>query len=112
METKPLLSVVGVECAPEAEEKFNKWYTETHVPMILKSKWCDGATRYKRVPITKEEAPTYLAIYEFKNRQAFEAHSSSPELAAAIEEMKETWPDKGFELKWRGIYEPLKTWRK
>ena len=114
MEAQPVLYIRGIQCAPEFEEKFNKWFEEIHIPMLLKSNWVDGATRYKLAPVLEEEAPTYVTICEFKNRQAFEAWSASPELVAAAKEREETWPIWPDEIKtmWRGVYEPIKTWHK
>ena len=80
--------------------------------MLFKSKWLEGVTRYKLVPTTEEENPKYLAIYEFKDRQAFEVYYASPERYAANEERKETWVEEDFEVKWRAVYEPIKTWHK
>lgn len=37
---------------------------------------------------------------------------TSPELAAAAEEMKETWKDGGLDIKWMAQYKPIKTWEK
>ena len=112
MQEKAVLFFVGSQCTPEQEEKFNKWYNETHIPMLLKARGMVGATRYKLAPIIEGEYPTYLAIYEFEDRQAFEEFWSGSVLVAAREEMKETWGDKPFDIKWRVVYEPIKTWHK
>jgi len=112
MHGKPVIFLLATGCAPELEEKFNNWYDATHIPMLLKSKWLQGVTRYKLAPVTQGEYPEYLAIYEFDDRQAFEAWFSGPERHAAREEMQDTWADKAFEIKWRVVYEPLKTWHK
>ena len=112
MQDKPVIFVVGTQCAPELDEKFNNWYNGTHIPMLLESEHLDGVTRYKLAPVTEGEHPTYLAIYEFKDRQAFEAWYSSRELAAAGEERAETWAEKDFEVHGMAVYEPLKTWHK
>ena len=112
MQDKPVVFVVGTQCAPELDEKFNNWYNGTHIPMLLESEHLVGVTRYKLAPVTKGEYPTYLALYEFKDRQGFEAWYSGPELLAARGERKETWAEKDFEVKWTAVYEPLKTWHK
>ena len=112
MKDKPVVFVVATQCAPELEERFNNWYNKTHIPDLLKSKWLDGVTRYKVAPVTEGESSKYLAIYEFKDRQALEAWYSGPEVRAAREERKQTWADKDFEVKWIAAYEPMKTWHK
>ena len=123
METKPIIHIVGTQCRPEDEAKFNKWYDEIHTPLLLKFKGIKEVTRYK---ITKgikevapfrvtneieeyetEEYPAYLAIYKFESQNAYEAYLTSPELAAAWGEAKKTWPDGGFRIKWRVQYEPI-----
>jgi uncharacterized protein (TIGR02118 family) len=106
-----LVNLVATECKPEAEDKFNKWYNEVHIPLLFKHPGMKKVTRYK-IREKSAESPTYLAIYEFESPQAFEAYSSSPELAAGRDEMKETWKDGGFDIKWRAQYEELKTWEK
>ena len=111
METKSLIHIVGTQCQPEVEEKFNAWYEQTHIPMLLKCDGLKGVTRYK-IKKSSEGYPEYLAIYEFDSREAFEAYETSPELASALEEMRETWKEGGYETVWRVQFETLKTWRK
>ena len=112
MQEKSTVYLVGARCTPELDEEFNRWYDETHIPMLLKSPWLEGVTRYKLAPVMEGDYPEYLVICEFKSRQAFEAWVSGPEVHAAREELKETWKDKDLEIKWRVVYEPLKTWGK
>jgi len=111
METRPVIHIVGTRCQPQVEEKFNIWYDQTHIPMLLKFNGLRGATRYK-ISKAGEGYPEYISIYEFDNRQAFEAYETSSELAAALDEMRETWRDGGWETVWRVQYEAMKTWRK
>ena len=111
MGNKPIINVVATQCQPEDEEKFNKWYDEIHIPMLLKFKGITEVTRYKIIS-ESEEYPKYLTIYEFENQNTFEVFQTSSELAAVREEMNKTWKDKGFETKWRVQYELTKTWRR
>ncbi|MFC1915964.1 DUF4286 family protein [Chloroflexota bacterium] len=111
MGSSPVINVVAVQCQSEVEEKFNKWYDEIHIPMLFKHKGMKKVTRYKILK-ESEEYPSYLAIYEFENRQAYEAYTTSPELAAGIAEMKETWKEGGFDIRWRVQYEAMKIWEK
>ena len=115
MQDKPVIFVIGTQCNPELEEKFNNWYSGTHIPMLLESKWVDRITRYKLAPAVEGRYPAlakYLAIYEFKDQQAFEAWFSSPEMQAAREERQQTWAEKDFEVTGAGVYEPIKTWHR
>jgi uncharacterized protein (DUF1330 family) len=105
-----IVNIVASECTGD-EAKFNKWYNEVHIPMLLKFKGLKRASRYKQLGENKEQA-TYLAFYEFENKDALDALHASPEFAAAMEEMKETWKDGGFESKWVVPYEHIKTWER
>ena len=111
METRPVINIIGTRCRPEVEEKFNTWYNEIHIPMLLKFKGLREVTRY-RILEPSEEYPQHLNIYEFDSRQAFEEYETSPEFTAAVDEMQETWREGGWERKWRVQYEVIKTWRK
>lgn len=111
METKPVINILGTRCRPEDEEKFNKWYEEVHIPLLLRFKGLKAVTRYK-ITGEAEEYPKYLAIYKFDSQEAYQAYETSPELAAAREEMRETWKEGGFEIKWRVQYESMKTWER
>ena len=111
METERVINVVGFDCNPEVEEKFNAWYSERHVPVVFKNEGMRRVARYKRIG-NGEQYPKYLTIYEFKGFQAFKEYDSGPELAAAFEELQDTWPEAPSEVKWRVQYELIKTWEK
>jgi uncharacterized protein (TIGR02118 family) len=106
-----ILNIVATQCSPENEDRFNKWYNEVHVPLLFKFKGMKKVTRYKLMG-PAESCPAYIAIYEYDNPEDLEASMRSPEFAAAMEEMRESWPGGGFELKWAGNYEPVKTWER
>ncbi|MFC1929663.1 EthD family reductase [Chloroflexota bacterium] len=110
MEAKSVINMRGIDCPPELEEKFNKWYEETHIPMLLKTGEVRSVTRYKRAG-DDGNYPKYLAVYEFENQQAFEKYKNSPEMVAALEDVKKTWPDKKYESKWSTQYEAMRTWK-
>jgi len=112
LEDEPVMFVVGTQCHPDDDEKFNNWYNGTHIPMLLESEYLVGVTRYKLAPGTEGEYPTYLALYEYKDVPAFEKWYSSPQLLASREERKQTWADRDFEVKWTAVYQPLKSWRR
>lgn len=111
MATTPIINIIATQCRPEVEEKFNRWYDEIHIPLLLKFKGIKEVTRYKIINET-EEYPTYLTVYEFESQKTYEAFTTSLEYAAVREEMGETWKEGGFEIKWRVQYEPLKTWKR
>ena len=113
MENKPVILIAGTQCTrAELDERFNKWYDEVHIPMLLKSEWLEGVTRYKLAPLTEGDYPRYMVVYEFKDIEAFKAWDSSEITEAAREERKQSWADEDFEIKWRVVYEPMKSWHK
>ena len=111
MKDKSVILIIGEQCHPEDEEKFNKWYNEIHIPMLLKFQGLKEATRYKIID-GSEVYPKYLAILRFDNRKALQAYETSPERAASTVELKDTWKDRGFEVNWRTKYEVIKTWQR
>lgn len=110
MEAKTTIHIVGTECPPEAEEKFDTWYSERHVPDVLKFKGVKRVTRYRKLS-ADGEYPKFLAVYEFNNRQDFEAYNTSPERTAAIEDWLKIQKELGSSIKWSVQYEVIKTWQ-
>lgn len=120
MTNAKVVHLVGTQCRPDAEDKFNQWYNEVHIPMLLKFKGLKGVTRYKRIG-QAGEYPEYLTVYQFDSKADFDTYEkSSPEVAAAREDTRRTWqvsgshPAKGegaFEVKWRIQYKIIKSWK-
>jgi uncharacterized protein (TIGR02118 family) len=109
MEENGFLRLVGINCPPELDDEFNRWYNTTHVPLIMKFPRIKKAIRAKiDQPIS--DLPQYLAIYEFESRTDFEDWLASPELAAAAKEANETWSEKKYERKFFVEYEVVKIW--
>ncbi len=104
-----IINIVATECAPENDAKFNKWYNEVHIPMLMKYKGIKKVTRYRLIE-EKAPRPKFLAVYEYDTKEAFEALNKSPEFQAAIAEMQETWKDQMIDIKWAVSGEPIKTW--
>jgi heme-degrading monooxygenase HmoA len=124
MKDKRVVNVVGVECSTEVEEKFDKWHEEVHIPLLLKFPGLLAVTRYRMTEsrsgaVVEADYPKYLAIYEFKNEEAFKEYNNSKAYLEARAEMLDTWGGDphvgkpgGFSVKWRVQYEVLKTWSK
>jgi uncharacterized protein (TIGR02118 family) len=111
MEKSRYLNIVATECVPGDEAKFNKWYNEVHIPMLMRFKGIKKVTRYKVMGESKEKGQ-YLAIYEYDSQEAMSALNASPEFKAAIDEMNETWKGQMFDLKWGMNCEPIKAFGK
>jgi quinol monooxygenase YgiN len=90
MANNQVIFIVGTTCRVKDVAKFNKWYDEVHIPMLMKSRYLKGVSRYRAV-VNAGDPPRYIAIYRFANMKDFEAQQAGPELAAARAEMRETW---------------------
>ena len=119
MANSPLIRIIGVRCRPDQEEKYNKWHSEVHVPLLFKFKGVKKVTRCKILSPGRTYAgfpevdyPNYLTIYEFEDETASRGYESSPELAEATKEAKETWGDDFYGRVWLAGYEVLNTWQK
>ncbi|KAJ6593235.1 hypothetical protein B0H19DRAFT_1280236, partial [Mycena capillaripes] len=62
-----------------AEQTFNDWYAEEHVPMLSAVSGWRSSYRF-RLLTASENPPQYLALHEWESRDAF----GTPELKAAI----------------------------
>jgi uncharacterized protein (TIGR02118 family) len=108
MANKPIINIVATRCQPKDVGKFDKWYNEVHIPMLLKFKGLKAAARYKVIG-DSSDAPRFMALYKFASEKDFADFQKSPELAAAIKEMGETWGN-NIELTSRVQYELIKEW--
>jgi hypothetical protein len=109
MKSKSLVHVVGTECPPEMEKKYDQWYSERHVPDVLKFKKLKSVTRLKKLH-SEGEAPKFLTFYEFDSEKDYQDYIKSPERAAAGPD----WVRVQKELKvcrtWFAQYEVIKGW--
>jgi hypothetical protein len=111
MDNKPVIITRWFGCPPEVEDKYNKWYNEVHIPMLLKCGQIKRVTRYKMIS-DDESFPKYMTIYEFEDLEAFERYDTSEARTAAHEEIKQSWPEgqPKYQSKGRARYEVMKTW--
>ena len=116
MNNKPLIWLVGILCKAEAEAKFNAWYDDVHVPMLLKGDHVKKVTRFKladetyHVGTTAQSCPNYLTIYEFENQDQFDSWMNGQARAEAGEDKEKTWSENPSELKWATRYDLINTW--
>jgi len=104
-----IINIVTTECPPEMDAKFNKWYNEVHIPMLMKYKGIKKVTRYKTVEAPGAR-PKYIAVYEYDDQAALTGQFGSPEFKAVREEMEQTRKSLTFDLKGAMSCEPIKTW--
>lgn len=116
MSNETVIWTVGLRCKPEDEQKFNTWYDEVHVPMLLKGGLVKNVARFRladetyHVGTTTQPSPKYLTIYEFENRQKFESWMTSPARVEAGEDKATTWGDGGYEVVLASRYDRTNAW--
>lgn len=116
MTPQTVIWTVGIQCPAEDEDKFNTWYDDIHVPMLLKGDLVKKVTRFKladetyHVGTTTQVCPNYLTIYEFESPALFDAWMNSPARAEAGEDKTNTWGDKVYEVKWASRYNLITAW--
>ena len=106
----PLVHINWNEPSPEVEEKYNHWYNEIHVPMILRFPKILRVTRYRigDAAGNYKKSPRYCTFYEFESEKDYLAYENSLSTAEAFEEMRETWKKGGFTIRFRAQYKPMK----
>ena len=116
MSNKPLIWIVGIQCKAEAEAKFNTWYDDVHVPMLLKGDHVKKVTRFKladktyQVGTTTQVCPNYLTIYEFESPDRLDSWMNGQARAEAGEDKGKTWIDDPYEVKWATRYDLINSW--
>ncbi|MCP5328938.1 MAG: EthD family reductase [Steroidobacteraceae bacterium] len=116
MRSNRVIWTVGLQCRPQDEDKFNKWYDEVHVPMLLKGGHVSKVTRYELADAVYDVAPgamkcpKYQTVYEFEDQQKFEAWMHGEERMAAGRDKAEAWGDRGYEVIWAARYDVTSTW--
>ncbi|MEJ5059358.1 MULTISPECIES: DUF4286 family protein [unclassified Pseudomonas] len=116
MSNQTVIWTVGINCPAEDEKKFNAWYDDVHVPMLLKGDNVKKVTRFKlaeetyHVGTTTQPCPTYLTIYEFENQAKFEAWMNGASRAEAGDDKTKTWGDKVYDVQWATRYHLTKAW--
>lgn len=116
MSDQTVIWTVGINCPQEDEEKFNAWYDDVHVPMLLKGDFVRKVTRFKlaeqayHVGTTTQPCPTWLTIYEFDSPAKFEGWMNSPARAEAGEDKEKTWGDRVYDVQWATRYNLTNAW--
>ena len=108
MKSGQVINMVMVDCRPEVEARYNDWYNNVHIPMLLKYPGMVRATRYRLLSGPAGQA-RYLTVYEFRDRETMDAFPQTPECQAAIAEMGATWASGDFEIKLAAQYETIRS---
>nr|WP_295774405.1 DUF4286 family protein [Rhodoferax sp.] len=116
MKSATVIWTVGIQCEAVEEAKFNTWYDDIHVPMLLQGNFVKKVTRFKvadtghNVGTITQSCPNYLTIYEFESQDQFSAWMNSPARAEAGIDKSTTWGDNAYELKWASLYNLINAW--
>jgi len=98
MAQSPAILVVGTTCSePAKDEEFSRWYTEVHVPEVLKVPGILSAERFECID-APSDFPKYLAIYELADEQAVKGFKNHLKRQKAGEIPDFTWGPK-FDIK-------------
>ena len=108
------LSVVTAEPDPAHEEEWNHWYSESHVPNLLKVPGYVMAARFRAIdhPALAEfsTAPRYLALYECESEEAIASLQAgermNAEARAEFESFERSWLRYTRNSGW-GFYKPI-----
>ena len=88
------LFIVMAKVNPEAEEAFNRWYNEDHMPKALER--FPGVISGKRYQITEgEDDYRFMAMYEFESVDAMHKAVNSDAIQGLIKEFDEAFGEGG-----------------
>ena len=108
------LSVVSTEPDPTIEEEWDRWYTESHVPNLLKIPGYAMAGRFRAIEhpaIAKfNTGPKYLALYECEGEKAVESLRDGSNMSAAAQDefaiFRRDWLPRTRNVSW-GFYKMI-----
>ena len=108
------LSIVTTDVDPAREDEWNRWYTESHVPNLLKVPGYEIAGRFRALDhpaLTRfNTGPYYLAMYECTSEDVIpslrDGPSIGPEAREELEYTKRTWFPHMENLSW-GFYKMI-----
>jgi hypothetical protein len=116
MSNEAVIWLVGINCPVGEEEKFDSWYADIHVPMLLKGDFVKKVTRFKlaeeayHVGATTQPCATWLTIYEFENKARFDAWMDSPARHEAGDDKEKTWGENVYDVQWATRYNLTNAW--
>ena len=121
MQAKPIIWLVGTKYTPAkgkelSEKEFNDWYNRVDIPWMLSVPGVTSAKRYEVIsdepqhpdfPLTGEEYPKYLAVYELESAAVLDSIYNDPK-RSAVRKARFRIPDEDLFLrKWRVMYKPI-----
>lgn len=76
-ELKPALYVVTIEVAPSAEDTWNQWHEQTHVPEVLRQPGFVACRKWKDTTAAEDGWARYVCHYELTGHDALERYTAS-----------------------------------
>ncbi len=118
-----LINVVGLHSPPEGTAALNQWYSDKHIPDLLKFKEIIGVTRYEFLnagdldtkaarPIKVKEYPRFVTIYYYPDLATAQALDAKPERAVPRNEWLDVAKKTGSVRMWRVRYEAIKNFQR
>ncbi len=119
-----VINVTGTRCPPKGLAKFDRWYSENHIPdMMGVFPRLRKATRYKLVGTSsiekfkisgakQPEYPMFITLYEFDSKKDFDDFNTDPVLNASREDWVKIAKETGAEVVFRAQYEYMKTFER
>ena len=94
------ISIITTDVDPAHEKEWDRWYTESHLPGVLRIPgYVDGA-RFRRLDhpalTNLNTGPKYLAIYECENEEALPALKPGEHMHPEAEAELERWQAYGM----------------
>lgn len=91
MPGKPVFYIVKSVVEKKHAADFNRWYHEKHFPMMLELSGCLSARRFEL--IEGEDKFSYMAVYEFPDKETFLNYQGSAEKQQLIADYRENFGD-------------------
>jgi len=82
MAGKMVLYIVKSVIEKKHTEAFNRWYHEKHIPEFLELSGCRSGRRFE--VIEGEDKYTFMAVYEFEDKEKFLKYQGSEEKKGLI----------------------------
>ncbi|NQU13988.1 MAG: hypothetical protein HQ561_07560 [Desulfobacteraceae bacterium] len=93
MQQKGLFIVMAM-VKPEAEEAFNQWYNEEHLPRVIER--IPGVLSGRRYKILEgEDEYQFMAVYEFQDYEAMQTAVRSDTMKLLVNEYNEAFGEGG-----------------
>jgi hypothetical protein len=81
--------LVRAVVAPSLREKFDHWYSTSHLPWAIRVFKCEKAWRFW----SETEPGVHYAVYKFADRAACDTALATAEFKDMIADFNATWPE-------------------